>query len=117
MFIGSHLPMKPDPVESHRDKLVHFGAFALLTFLMAIYRGQLGRMTRTSYAVIFTIAACYGVFDELTQSLVPGRSADLLDWVTDLAGALAGLGAYALYQRYIRGPSPGNDLSIVSDVD
>jgi len=74
-------------------------------------------MTRRSYVAIFAIAACYGVFDELTQTLIPGRSADPLDWLADLAGALAGLGAYALYERYIRGPAARDDLSVVTDVD
>ena len=35
----------------------------------------------------FAIAASYGVFDEVHQLFVPGRSGDLYDWFADVSGA------------------------------
>jgi VanZ family protein len=99
MFIGSHMPMAPIRTESHYDKLIHFAAFAGLAFFMAFYRGLLGRMTRNAYTTIFVIAAIYGIFDELTQMLIAGRTADPFDWLADITGAAAGLIVYWLYDR------------------
>jgi VanZ family protein len=48
-------------------------------------------------ALALAIAAAYGIFDELHQSFVPGRSADILDWFADVCGALIGIGACWLW--------------------
>jgi len=39
--------------------------------------------------ILVTIAFCslYGITDEFHQSLVPGRSPDMLDWLADTLGA------------------------------
>ena len=55
MFIGSHMPPTLPERPSQFDKVVHFGAFATLAFLIAHYRRQLGRMTPAAYAAIFAV--------------------------------------------------------------
>jgi glycopeptide antibiotics resistance protein len=42
---------------------------------------------------------------ELTQLLVPDRSADIDDVLVNVAGALVGFGVFRLLQRITRGPS------------
>jgi len=55
------------------------------------------------------LATAYGVTDEYHQSFVPGRTADPMDVVKDLAGAAA---ACALYRwRTSRGASGGWEAS------
>ena len=34
------------------------------------------------------IASLYGLFDEIHQMFVPGRSAEFLDWLADFSGSL-----------------------------
>ena len=34
------------------------------------------------------IASIYGMFDEIHQMFVPGRSAEFLDWLADFGGSL-----------------------------
>ena len=96
MFLGTHMPMPPKTHVSMNDKLQHAAAYAGLAFLMLIMaRAFRGRQWSTYLAVI-AIGAAYGVADELTQLLIPNRSAELLDWVADLVGLVLGATTFAL---------------------
>jgi len=95
MFLGTHLPQGVGPGSQVSDKLLHFGAYAGLAFLLAAalscFRARLG-----SFLFALLIAALYGVFDELTQMPVPGRQADVHDWVADVLGAGVGVLAFVI---------------------
>lgn len=72
----------------------HFVLFALLGFAAAVRfatseagRGAPARTLAMIVLAIWVLAAG----TELAQSRVPGRSPELADWVTDMAGAVAGL--------------------------
>ncbi len=64
------------------DKLAHGGVFAVLAMLA----------TRASDRWLFALiaASLYGISDELHQRAVPGRTADLFDWLADTLGAALG---------------------------
>jgi VanZ family protein len=50
------------------------------------------------------IVSLYGVSDEVHQAFVPGRNADVFDWVADTTGALVAAGVIHLYtSRRARG--------------
>lgn len=67
------------------DKLAHFVVFSILTVLVWI--GTRGRMP---LAVVVAVAAL-GALDELHQGTLPGRSAEVTDFLADLfAGTLTG---------------------------
>lgn len=71
------------------DKAQHFLAYTglgLLTCRASRLRPLVSRMWVNTQA--FGIVALYGVVDEIHQIYVPGRSADVDDWVADAAGAL-----------------------------
>lgn len=94
IFVGTHLPMAPVPSDhSSRiplDKVAHFSAFALLGLLLIASI----RSIRRPFHVLLTLAAviaAYGVLDELTQKLIPSRSADFWDWIADMLGGGTGL--------------------------
>jgi len=53
------------------DKAVHFAVYAVLGWLVASGLGQPGPA--------WVLAAAFGAFDELHQSRIPGREADLRD--------------------------------------
>ena len=61
------------------DKVVHAGSFGILALLLYLATG------RPLLAVL--LASLYGISDEFHQSFVPGRDADLFDWVADTLGA------------------------------
>ncbi len=77
---------------SMSDKVVHFCVYGLLATLIC----RLGRGWRGA-AVALVAASLYGASDEWHQSTVPGRAAELADWVADTLGAAT---AVALYTRW-----------------
>jgi VanZ family protein len=92
-------PFVPQGILSH-DKLLHFGAYAVLGGLLAgaLSRTRLGTAPRAA-AVALLLASAYGASDELHQSFVPGRDSDPWDWAADTLGAVAGAAAMAVTLR------------------
>jgi VanZ family protein len=82
-------PPQVGPDVPGADKVLHFGVYAILGYLVAKAlrppRGWSARLNAITAMVIFAFA------DELHQSLIPGRSTELLDWVADTTGATIGL--------------------------
>ena len=72
------------------DKIAHFGFYGVAGFLFVLWRRETG--TGAAAAVIWAaiFASLLGAVDEVHQQWIPGRSMELLDWVTDVAGGTAG---------------------------
>jgi VanZ family protein len=73
----------------HYDKYEHFLAYALLGSLVAwaIPSRRLSRL-----AVLgFIIVGLAGLSTEIWQMYVPGREADVLDWVANIMGGMTGV--------------------------
>lgn len=96
LFVSTHIPSGAIPQPKVWDKLLHFAAYGGLTFLLAWPVAIRSGPSLGTYVYLLVIAGCYGAVDELGQILVPGRAADIWDWVADMAGAVAGLAAYRL---------------------
>jgi len=81
------------------DKLLHAGEYAALglVWCRAFVLSGAGRVAAAALAV--TCAGCYGVFDELYQTLIPGRHSSVFDAMADFAGACAGALAYVAITR------------------
>jgi len=90
LFYLSHQPRLPAPsLFSGQDKLVHalvYGALGVM--LLVAQSSHAGRYRWRQIAISVLIASLYGASDEWHQSFVPGRSAELADWVADTVGAL-----------------------------
>jgi VanZ family protein len=71
------------------DKVAHFVMYGVLGFLLA--RGWLAMRWRGAWLLPVLIALMLGAADELRQRSVPGRSAEVADWIADVAGAAAGV--------------------------
>jgi VanZ family protein len=94
IFIGTHLPGQSVPKVSLNDKVLHFGAFLGLAFLLAwAIPTRKGRGIQHAL-VSFGIVALYAGLDELTQNFIPGRNCCGWDLLADLAGAATGIGLY-----------------------
>ncbi len=99
IFIQSSLP---SPIkETHlpgQDKLLHFAAYALMAVLICRALAASSAPRRTALRLALTavlLSSLYGASDEFHQALVAGRSAEVLDWIADVAGSLAGAMAWA----------------------
>ena len=63
--------------------------------------GRGGELSRSGiYLAAIVIGALYAASDEWHQAYVPGRFADIFDWLTDLAGALLGALAVAVWHLH-----------------
>lgn len=98
IFAVSSRSTVPLPDVSHADKIAHFAAYCVFGLLLAL--GQRGSR-RLSLPAVALIGVLYGASDEFHQMFVPGRSTELLDWIADSGGVLAGvpLGAW-LWDRF-----------------
>jgi VanZ family protein len=85
---------KPPPAPVGSDKIVHFIAFAALSFPLA-------RTGRFGLLPVFIGSSTFGGAIELIQPTF-NRSADINDWAADTIGVLLGIGGGLMYRR-IRG--------------
>ena len=108
----SSLPSLPESTaDAVFKKTGHAVAYAILCVLAArgLHGGQPLQWRRLLAAV--AVSALYGASDELHQSLVPGRTPRVFDWLVDVGGAAAGAWVYA---RARRGSRPRSDPSSAS---
>ena len=86
----------PEEVSDKTGHLVAYGGLAVLS-LRAVAGGLPNRVTVRIALLALAIAGGYGIFDEVHQMLVPGRSADVADWFADMTGAVMGVGVCWLW--------------------
>ncbi len=98
LFVGTHIPRSQMPSVSYSDKLLHFGAFAGLAFLLAWAFSKRESPTLGQRLGALIVAVVYGAADEISQIPV-GRSADINDWLADSFGAIFGLIVYVIAKR------------------
>ncbi len=104
IFIASSIPAAafPDSPLFSQDKLLHFlvfFGFALLLERALHHQNRLPALARRSHLATLVITVLYGAFDEIHQSIVPGRSPDIKDLVADTVGALVAIGLLWLINR------------------
>ena len=92
------------------DKLLHFGAYAVMGILF--YRAYQTLAVRRNIPLLMLIsmisAALYGISDEIHQSFVPHRNGSISDVIADGIGAICGV---YVYNRWImaRGGAANRD--------
>jgi VanZ family protein len=107
IFYLSHQSSLPTPeLLPGQDKLFHALAYGVLGSLLLMSC----RLGKDSYTKIqmnrsILIASLYGISDEIHQYFVPGREADVMDWVADTLGALMAVLAIAFVVKKRVGPS------------
>jgi len=85
IYVGSVLPI-PLRTPKGGDKVTHFVLYFIFGWLLR--RAFAGAGVEKAGVAAFGVAFVYGVFIEVCQNFVPGRSASALDVVADGAGAL-----------------------------
>ena len=93
IFVQSSHPVPESlPRFPYVDKLLHVGAYALLSilFFRAYRTTPLGNRISAAMALSILSAGLYGISDELHQYFVPFRSADVLDALADFVGSALG---------------------------
>ena len=82
---------QPPPAPYGTDKIVHLIAFAALAFPLA-------RTGRIGLVPVFVGASAFGGLIEVIQPTF-GRSAEMQDWIADIAGVVLGILLALLYRR------------------
>lgn len=99
IFIQSAYPSAAGGMDiPHLDKVLHFCGYGLLGILVYRALQTFPLATRTRLVILLSIAlsSLYGMGDEIHQSFVPERSADLADVMADTLGSAAGVLLYRL---------------------
>jgi len=73
------------------DKVLHFGAYALL--------GMIAQAAVGFHSI--TIGIILGTVTELLQHFVPGRTVEFLDWVANVLGLGLGIGSYFIAKKLL----------------
>lgn len=95
----SRLPLLPlGWAEALQDVAGHFVAFAVLAGLLAWAFTGSGAAHPLWWS--FALALLYALSDEFHQSFVPGRHPDIMDILTDAAGAACMLGFLRFLRRH-----------------
>lgn len=90
----------PDLGFTWQDKLFHFLAFT--GYGLAVIRAVVASaaLSRRYVAIVIVLGAVFAASDEVHQMYVPGRSAEISDWLADMAGMLAAVGISWLHARH-----------------
>jgi VanZ family protein len=106
IFVQSSRP-SPDytPHWPNVDKVLHFAAYALLgaLFLRAFYTTRIRHHLKLIFTLSVLFSGLYGISDEIHQSFVPYRTADVMDALADILGSAFGAGVFSLwFKRYLK---------------
>jgi VanZ family protein len=75
-----------------QDKILHATEYAVLGAMLVVALRLAGLSPSRALVLAVVLASAYGASDEVHQFFVPGRSADVRDWVADTLGAALGAG-------------------------
>jgi hypothetical protein len=97
-YLSSQTLHIPGPGFLYQDKLFHATAYGLLAFLALQVSSSFANIPN-SFIWAWLYAVAYGASDEWHQSFVPGRYADVWDWVADGVGVTVVLITIYLLRR------------------
>src|SRR3989337_2503229 len=91
IYAASSTDTSSVPMPNHIDKLIHFVEYGILCLLVCgVVSSFQIKSVKMFYLLTIGITSLYGMSDEFHQSLTSYRSADVLDWLADTAGAAMG---------------------------
>jgi len=84
-----------------QDKLYHFleyGVFSIFLFF-TFHNSTRDFFRNNTHKISIIIGASYAIIDEIHQRFIPGRSADILDFLADFSGVVLIQLAFWIYYR------------------
>ena len=89
LFIATSYPSSSLPSFGVGDKVEHMTAFFILGVLLnltLIFQSKYPKIKGKHSLYTILLGSGYGIFDELHQLFIPGRSCDFFDFVSDFSG-------------------------------
>ena len=96
IFLGTSDPPIPDPARELKGwwvpVLAHLFLFGVLGFLVSFSTTIVGRSKklRANMMVVVLVGSLWGLFTEILQTTVPGRSAEVDDFLANVVGSVVG---------------------------
>lgn len=91
IFVLTHVPGSGRDSHLGLDKIAHFLAYLGLAVLLGGIAVSWRGFSIASLVCVWILVAIYGVFDEVSQKFVAGRTCSLYDWLADALGSLTGI--------------------------
>jgi len=94
LFTATTIPVQRLPSLGFSDKINHFVAYFILAVLLnlaLIYQRKSKLLFEKAQIAAILICLFYGTVDELHQLLVPGRFAEVWDWIANALGSVSGV--------------------------
>lgn len=95
ILIGSSVTIPPVPEQNdwltlfgHTDKLGHFSEYLIFGLLLGVAHLKMNVELKKATEKILGIIFIFAAFDEFHQKFIPGRSANVYDFVTDFSAAV-----------------------------
>lgn len=95
VVVSSLLPQEQIPIQMPvTDKVLHFLTYFVLAFIALLSSKQ-----KHSLLTILAIQILIGVFVEVAQSFIPGRTPEFLDILANSFGVMFGALVYFLFRK------------------
>ena len=94
LFTLTSLPTNSVPSVGVNDKVEHFAAYFVLSFLLyftLIFQQKSVTLKKNAFLFTILFVILYGILDEVHQLLIPGRSCEFLDFFADVFGGVLGM--------------------------
>jgi len=92
IFIATSIPIDAMPkLFNAQDKLEHFAAYFILEILLALtlhFQNKFLRLKKNPILYSLLFLTLYAALDEIHQYFIPGRYADVFDWIADVVGGV-----------------------------
>jgi VanZ family protein len=97
LFVATHVPLESAGFgRQFSDKILHFAGYAGLALLLCWAVSSRRRFTSATWLAVMVAVSAYATADELLQIPIAGRTAEVGDWVADVAGAACGSTGFAV---------------------
>lgn len=105
IFVASAMPaLKPPSIGIEwQDKLFHAVAYFVYgcTIQIAVFGWNITIRTRDAFLLVVLIGIAYGISDEIHQSFVPSRMAEVADAVADTVGVVLSTALLGVTRRFL----------------
>lgn len=94
ILILTSLPSKSVPEFQLHDKAKHFLAYFVLTFFLSLslrLQERSAKIRQNFVKISFFVLMIYSTLDEIHQLFIPGRAAEIWDWLANFIGIILGL--------------------------
>lgn len=100
------------------DKLQHLIAYAVLAIAVGLWASVETWKRRPIFTMLITalITSLFGVIDEIHQYFVPGRDANIWDWIADTIGAFLGATALMFFMKSRKDKNIMEDESMKEEI-